>query len=273
MDLTHIRTERSQHESPTVWSFVPFGFQLLFYFGALVWLVMLSFSEVERIDQPRWQPTLKNYSEVISDSLSRAAILRTLGFALLNTVIALTIAIPAACVLLIGCPRRWAAVLMYVLFVPFFTNYFIRMVGWQAWLSSIDLLYTMAGAVVGLQSILIPLATLFLFIAGDQLDDDVLAAAINLGASSPQIITRVIIPAMKPAIVGGSFSCFILSLSDFVCVRFLAGNRYYTASSLLAERIQIQDWGSAFALACAVLFVAIGTLSLTGAIMSRSIRE
>jgi spermidine/putrescine transport system permease protein len=56
-----------------------------------------------------------------------------------------------------------------------------------------------------------------------QLDDNVAEAALDLGASPRQALTKVIIPQIYPAILSGALIAFSMSFDDFVISFFTAG--------------------------------------------------
>ena len=56
-----------------------------------------------------------------------------------------------------------------------------------------------------------------------QLDDNVAEAALDLGASPLQALTKVIIPQIYPAIFSGALIAFSMSFDDFVISFFTAG--------------------------------------------------
>ena len=56
-----------------------------------------------------------------------------------------------------------------------------------------------------------------------QLDDNVAEAALALGASPWQALTKVIIPQISPAILSGALIAFSMSFDDFVISFFTAG--------------------------------------------------
>ena len=266
----------------SVW--LPVGFQAVFYFGALLWLIALSFQHIERIDQPNWNLTLQNYEKVFGNPVFVKALVWAAMLASVNTIVAITIAIPTACALKFVCSRRAVPAVIFVLFIPFFTNYFVRMIGWQLWLSEngitgalaeilgfsrFGVLNTSFGAVIGLQSILIPISTLLLFLTLSRTDDTIYIAARNLGASQWDVFRQLVFRAMRPGLVVVAFSCAMLSVADFVCVRVLGGSRFYTLSSLLADRIKIQDWGATTALSCVILAAGFTLLIVAGVLVGQ----
>jgi spermidine/putrescine transport system permease protein len=55
------------------------------------------------------------------------------------------------------------------------------------------------------------------------LDNSIIEAARDLGASSWQIFWKVLLPFLTPAIIGGALFAFTLSLDDFVITYFVVG--------------------------------------------------
>ena len=55
-------------------------------------------------------------------------------------------------------------------------------------------------------------------------------AALDLGASKRDVLTRVIIPFIKPGILAGFFLALTYSLDDFAVTFFVTGNGFSTLS-------------------------------------------
>ena len=56
-----------------------------------------------------------------------------------------------------------------------------------------------------------------------QLDDNLAEAALDLGATPLQALTKVIIPQLKSAIISGALIAFTMSFDDFVISFFTSG--------------------------------------------------
>ena len=65
------------------------------------------------------------------------------------------------------------------------------------------------------------------------LDPNLIDAAMDLGATPFQALTKVIVPQIKPGIVSGALTAFTMSIDDFIISYFTAG----TSSSTLAMTI------------------------------------
>lgn len=65
------------------------------------------------------------------------------------------------------------------------------------------------------------------------LDPNVAEAAMDLGATPWQALTKVIVPQIVPAIISGSIIAFTMSLDDFVISYFVTGNGVSNISILV----------------------------------------
>ena len=60
------------------------------------------------------------------------------------------------------------------------------------------------------------------------MDHNLADAAMDLGATPFQALTKVILPMLKPGIYAGMLMSFSMSLDDFVVSYFVTGNGVYT---------------------------------------------
>lgn len=74
----------------------------------------------------------------------------------------------------------------------------------------------------------VPIVVLMVLPRLYEMNQSMITAAMDLGASQQQIITRVILPAIKTGIFAGYFMAFTYSLDDFAVTFFLTGNGFST---------------------------------------------
>ena len=166
-----------------------------------------------------------------------------------------------------------------MLLLPFLSNYVIRMFSWQIWLNDqgilafvlhwsrvyrggLSLIYSGIATRIGLLSILIPIGSLVFYISFVRIDRALILAAQNLGASGWQAFWLVTLPLSLPGLAIAYLISFIISFGDFVSVSVLGGNQVYTVSTLLADRVKINDWPSAAALGTLMLLISIVVISV-----------
>lgn len=103
--------------------------------------------------------------------------------------------------------------------------------------ASFLILFTAVGVRLGFASVLIshiafsvPIVVLMVLPKLLEMSDSLIDAARDLGASSRDVLTRVIIPYIKPGIFAGFFLALTYSLDDFAVTFFVTGNGFSTLS-------------------------------------------
>lgn len=103
--------------------------------------------------------------------------------------------------------------------------------------ASFLILFTMAGIQLGFTSVLlghiafsIPIVVIMVLPKLQEMSTSLIDAASDLGASKRDILTRVIIPYIKPGIFAGFFMALTYSLDDFAVTFFVTGNGFSTLS-------------------------------------------
>lgn len=97
-----------------------------------------------------------------------------------------------------------------------------------------------------------------------QLDVNLADAAMDLGATPFQALTKVIIPQIKPGIVSGALLAFTMSFDDFIISYFVSGNGIENISIVIYNMSKRTN-PSIYALATIILvvvlfFVTLGTI-------------
>ncbi|MBQ0139873.1 MAG: ABC transporter permease [Kurthia sp.] len=103
--------------------------------------------------------------------------------------------------------------------------------------ASFLILFTMVGIKLGFMSVLlghiafsIPIVVIMVLPKLQEMSNSLIDAARDLGASRRDIVTRVIIPFIKPGIFAGFFMALTYSLDDFAVTFFVTGNGFSTLS-------------------------------------------
>lgn len=66
------------------------------------------------------------------------------------------------------------------------------------------------------------------------LDNNLVDAAMDLGATPFQALVKVILPQLKPAIIAGALIAFTMSFDDYIITYFVTGNGFKNISILVA---------------------------------------
>lgn len=235
-------------------------------------LLLLSF-----IKYRTGEATLANYLAFFSQSLYRTTFIRTAMYAVMVTALTLIVCFPVAYfVTKILAPGLRSALLVLII-MPFWISELIRVFAWMTLLRetgaissllqlvhitdhNIEFLYNNGAITVGLvyASVLfmiVPLVTTL-----DTLDNSLIEAAYDLGASFWTTMWKIVIPHTLPGITAGCIVVFMLSLGNFVTVTLLGGkNSLWFTEQIYNQFILRFNWnqGSAFGFVFLILSMLI----------------
>jgi sulfate/thiosulfate transport system permease protein len=146
--------------------------------------------------------------------------------------------------------------------------------GWLgAWLKplGITVAFTPLGIVVALTFIGLPFMVRTLQPVLDDLDKEVEQAAASLGASSAQAFSRVILPALWPAMLTGFALAFARAVGEYGSVIFIAGNmpmKSEIAPLLIVTKLEQYDYAGASAIALVMLILSFVVMLAINALQS-----
>jgi spermidine/putrescine transport system permease protein len=267
----------------------------LFFVPVLLWLLLLvvlphiellrlSFSGSGRPGDAGL--TLKNYGAFFTEPIYWLTFVRTATYAILVTLLVTAIALPVAFYLTKLVKVRAAGFLMVLLLVPFWVSELIRVYGWIILLREsgvlnrffvaiglfkepVEMLYNDITMVMGL----VYTSMLFMIIpvigVMEDLDDSLIEAAHDLGASRLAIWRTIIIPHCMPGIVSGGIIVFMLVLGSYLTPNLMGGkNSLWFTEQIYNQIILYFNWnqGAAFGFLLLVLSSLIiwVLLKLTG---------
>jgi len=209
----------------------------LAYLGALAALFITAFWSVDSFTgqvQISW--SLHNFVSLFSDSVYRTITFRTVGIAVLVTLIDAVIAFPMAfCMAKFASPATQRILVIAVL-TPLWASYLVKAYAWRTMLSGNGFLnwllapfglsspgYGLAAVVITLAYLWLPYMILPIYAGLERLPNSLLEASSDLGGRSSTTIRRVVLPMVFPAVVAGSIFTFSLSLGDYIAVRIVGG--------------------------------------------------
>jgi spermidine/putrescine transport system permease protein len=223
--------------------------------------------------------TLEHYRRFV-DPLYLAILSRTVWWSLACTAICLVIGYPIAYV--VARARRWRRWLLFLVILPFFTSFLVRMFAMifllrdTGFINSmllavgvidrpLDLLYTPGAVMAGLVYGFLPFMILPIYASLEKLDDSVLEAARVLGARPAARFRTVILPLSAPGVVAGSLLTFIPALGSFVTSDLLGGAKQVMIGNLIQNQFTTgRNWpfGAATSLVLMTLVVVAVALYL-----------
>jgi sulfate transport system permease protein len=129
----------------------------------------------------------------------------------------------------------------------------------------IDIAYTRWAILAALLFVTLPFVVRSVQPVLMELDTEMEEAAISLGASAPQVFTRIVLPNLRPAIVSGAALAFARAVGEFGSVVLISGNiplKTQVASVYVYGQIESDDVAGAAAVS--VVLLAISLLVLLG---------
>ncbi|MGX5840796.1 ABC transporter permease [Mesorhizobium sp. ArgA1] len=219
--------------------------------------------------------TADNFITVVADPLYWTVTLRSLVIAGLVTLATVVTAYPVAYYLAFHAGRR-RGLLLFLVTLPFWTSYLLRVFAWKIVLAyngvlnsaliesgiwsepTLAFLNTPAAVVVTLAHAYAPFAILPIYVALDTIPKSLLEAASDLGARPFTAFRRVVLPNSMPGVLAAALVVFVPTVGDYVTPAMVGG----PASTMIGSLIQSQfgkanDWPFGAALSVAVMLVIL----------------
>ncbi|WP_263863705.1 sulfate ABC transporter permease subunit CysT [Stenotrophomonas sp. STM01] len=149
--------------------------------------------------------------------------------------------------------------------------------GGQGWLGQwleplgLKIAYTPLGIVVALVFVGLPFVVRIVQPVLAEAERELEEASATLGASRLQTITRVVVPALWPAMLTGFALAFARGVGEYGSVIFIAGNlpnRTEIAPLLITIRLEEFDYAGATAIAGAMLLLSFAVLLLVNSLQA-----
>jgi spermidine/putrescine transport system permease protein len=188
-----------------------------------------------------YKPTLKTWSGLFTSGRFEVTV-RTLRIALTVTFIELLLALPSALWLAKGdCTKTTRAVVLALLTIPFFLDQSSRIIVWRGILDESGLinhvlmmlhliqspirgmLYTETAVHFGMVVSYFPMMVLPIYMAMSVIDDTLISAAADLGATPARISVDIILPLSLPGVLAGVVFTLGPALASWVEPNLLGG--------------------------------------------------
>jgi ABC-type spermidine/putrescine transport system permease subunit I len=126
----------------------------------------------------------------------------------------------------------------------------------------VPLLHNRVGVVIAETYFILPYTVLILWMALEQLDEDLLAAAHGLGATPLQVFRRVILPLSRPGLIAAGTVTAVWGLGAYVGpVLFGSPQELTLAVDIQRQAFENQDWPRA-AVEALLLLTVLGSLAV-----------
>jgi putrescine transport system permease protein len=218
--------------------------------------------------------SLDNYVFLGSDPLYILSYVKSVEIAAFSTLMLLVIGYPIAYAIT-RTPRRFQAILVLLVMLPFWTSFLIRIYAWTnilqhdgplnqlllalhivrtppTWLATDTAVY------IGIVYSYLPFMVLPLYATLEKLDESLLEAAADLGCPRWRTFWLVTVPLSGPGVLAGALLCFIPIVGEFVIPDLLGGSQTsMIGQTVWTEFFANKDWPTASAVAVVLVCLLV----------------
>jgi spermidine/putrescine transport system permease protein len=242
----------------------------------LILVTILSFLSRGTYGQVVYKFNLTNYTRLFNE-LSGKVMVFSLGIGVGTTLICLLVGYPLA-YFLARAPTRQRSLLLFLILLPFWTNFIIRIFAWMIILRSggildsllqwlhitnapLNLLYTPTAVLIGMVYEFLPFMVLPLYTSLEKIENSLLEAAADLGAPPWKAFIRVTLPLSVPGMIAGTILTFIPAMGMFVVPDILGGAKTILIGNVIRNQfLTARDWPFG---AAASMILMVMTMALT----------
>ena len=225
------------------------------------------------------QLTIENYAWIAGDDLYWRAYLSSLRIAVISTLLTLLVGYPLAYAMA-RAPKAWRPTLVMLVILPFWTSFLIRVYAWIGILKKegllnqlllslgviddpLTILNTQSAVLIGIVYSYLPFMVLPLYAALERMDESLVEAASDLGATRMTAFLTITLPLSLPGIVAGCMLVFIPAVGEFVIPDLLGGSdTLMIGKTLWNEFFRNRDWPIASAVAVILLLILVIPITL-----------
>ena len=236
------------------------GLAWIFIFLILPCILIISLSFFERgiyggID---YNFNFENYSRVVEFTYLKI-LLNSSKIAFLSGFFAVLFGYPAA-YFIYKAPAKYQIALLFLVMLPFWSNYLIRTYAWMVLLNNqglintilinlniikepLNILYTEFSVIIGLIYNYLPFVILSIYSSVSKLDQNLIEASKDLGGSSIKTFFLITLPLTLPGVAAGFIFVFVLSIGNFITPDLLGGGKFLMIGNLIYDQfLSARDW-------------------------------
>jgi putative spermidine/putrescine transport system permease protein len=226
------------------------------------------------------------YADFFKDGYYLKIFLRTVKVAVLTTAVCMAAGVPTA-YFISRCGKKWRGILLSVSIFPMMTNSVIRSFAWINILGSngivnkflmtagfvekpVKLLYTDFAIIIGSVYLFLPLMIVTVAGVMENIGDDMMEAAISLGADRLKAFMKVIFPMSLPGIIVGGILVFTGTLTAYTTPQLLGGNKNMVLATFIYQRaMSVGDWNGAAVISLIMIVVTLVVIKGFNALAAR----
>jgi len=235
--------------------------------------------------------SFEHYMAFFQNKIYWLTFVNTAAYAIGITILAFIVTFPVAFYLVKVISKKYASFLALLLLIPLWVGELVTVYGWMIILGDhgiineflinigfidkpLPLLYTNFSMTIGLLYMSMLFMAVPIMSTLESLDDSLIEAASDLGASKWTIFTKIIIPYSMPGITSGAIIVFMLVIGDYVAPDILGGkSSLWFTEQIYNEFLATFNWGEGAAFGFLLLLISSAiiwlALKLTGQKLER----
>jgi len=259
-----------------IYSLPQIAWLLIFFAAPLCIIIIYSFLKKGLYGGVEPQLSLEAYTAMANPNILLVT-WRTLKMSVIATLLTLLVALP--CGYSIARSRN-QAIHLFLVIVPFWTNFLVRIYAWIAILGnegflndilrvlhltrdSIQFLYNQGSVILVLVYMYLPYAILPLFSTIDKFDFTLLDAARDLGATRFQSYIRVLLPNIRSGLVTAGLFTFVPIFGAYAVPLLVGGKDSYMLGNIIADQLtKTRNWPLASSISMSVTILTTGLVFL-----------
>jgi len=246
---------------------------IVFMVIPLILVTVLSFLSRGTYGEVVYKFSIESYIRLF-DPLYAKILGYSLLVGLLTTVLSLVIGYPMA-YYIARAPARQRSLYLFLILLPFWTNFIIRIYAWIMILRSsgflnsflqwigvihepLNILYTPTAVLIGMVYEFLPFMVLPLYTSLEKIENAQLEAAADLGAPPWKAFLRVTLPLSVPGMIAGTILVFIPAMGMFVVPDLMGGAKTMLIGNVIRNQfLTARDWPFGAAASMLLMFLTM----------------
>lgn len=232
---------------------IPYGlFLVCFVVAPLLVICYYAFTNGEG------QFTLNNFIGFFTSPNTIGTLVYSFAIAITTTVVCVLLAYPIAYILARS-NLKYKSTIVMIFVLPMWINFTLRITALKEILTMIEgnlAFHPFLNSVIGMTYDFLPFMILPMYTTLLKLDNSLLEASADLGASPYKIFIKVTLPLSLPGIVSGIVMVFLPSMTNYVVLDMLY-NSTYIMGSLIGSYFSANDWHNGSMIALILLVIIL----------------
>ncbi|MBF8984624.1 ABC transporter permease [Lutibacter sp. B2] len=263
------------------WLSIPYAiWALLFSIAPIIIITVYSFCKRSTYGGMIYEFTVDHYKQLL-EPIYINVFWRSLSLAAISTIICLIIAYPMAMIIAKSeAKRKNMLVMLFV--IPLWTNFLLRTYAWMIILREqgiinniliglgiidepIKFLYNSGAVVLGMIYNFIPFMVLPIYSVLSKMDESLIEAAKDLGATSTQVFLKVTLPLSLPGVISGLIMVFMPAVSTFIISDLLGGGQTILLGNLIQNQFSVaRNWQFGSAISIIMMVFILISMMISG---------